>query len=88
MEMSENRIIYADNAATTCISECARNAMMPYLTEYYGNPSSLYGFARIATDALEEARATVAQIINVGVNIPKEMSDEVGSPGMILCDIR
>ena len=68
--MSEKKIIYADNAATTCISEAAREAMMPYLTEYYGNPSSLYGFARIATDALEEARATVAGIINC---LPREI---------------
>ena len=63
-KMSEKKIIYADNAATTCISQAARDAMMPYLTDYYGNPSSLYSFARIATDALEEARAIVAGVIN------------------------
>ena len=33
--------VYADNAATTCVSKTAREAMMPYLTERYGNPSSL-----------------------------------------------
>lgn len=62
--MSDKKIIYADNAATTCVSAAAREAMMKYLTEDYGNPSSLYSFARIATDALEEARAKVAKILN------------------------
>lgn len=62
--MSDIKIIYADNAATTCVSAAAREAMMKYLTEDYGNPSSLYSFARIATDALEEARAKVAKILN------------------------
>ena len=59
-----DKIIYADNAATTCVSAAAREAMMTYLTDNYGNPSSLYSFARIATDALEDARKTVAEIIN------------------------
>ena len=55
--------VYADNAATTSVSKTALDAMLPYLTENYGNPSSLYRFARIATDALAEARATVAACI-------------------------
>ena len=55
--------VYADNAATTAVSKTALDAMMPYLTDYYGNPSSLYAFAQKAKDALEEARATVASII-------------------------
>ena len=56
--------VYADNAATTCVSKTAREAMMPYLTEIYGNPSSLYAFAQIVTEDLANARATVAQCIN------------------------
>ena len=56
--------VYADNAATTCVSKTAREAMMPYLTESYGNPSSLYAFAQIVTEDLANARATVAQCIN------------------------
>lgn len=56
--------VYADNAATTCVSKTAREAMMPYLTERYGNPSSLYSFAQIVTEDLANARATVAQCIN------------------------
>lgn len=55
--------VYADNAATTCISETARNAMMPYLTTLYGNPSSLYSFGQEAKEGLEEARKIVADCI-------------------------
>ena len=55
--------VYADNAATTAVSKTALDAMMPYLTDCYGNPSSLYAFAQKAKEALEEARATVASII-------------------------
>ena len=62
--------VYADNAATTCVSKTAREAMMPYLTEQYGNPSSLYAFAQNAKEALENARKTVADIIGAQ---PKEI---------------
>lgn len=55
--------VYADNAATTCVSKAAVDAMMPYLTSQYGNPSSLYSFAQDAKEALEAARKTVADII-------------------------
>ena len=55
--------VYADNAATTAVSKTAVDAMMPYLTTMYGNPSSLYGFAQEAKEALEAARKTVADII-------------------------
>mgnify|MGYP002581418365 CR=1 FL=1 len=40
--------IYADNAATTHLSKEALDAMMPYLTDYYGNPSSLYSLVRLS----------------------------------------
>ena len=62
--------VYADNAATTCVSKTAREAMMPYLTEQYGNPSSLYAFAQNSKEALENARKTVADIIGAQ---PKEI---------------
>ena len=52
--------IYADNAATTKMSRHAIDAMIPYMEEIYGNPSSLYAFAQKATEAVAEARATVA----------------------------
>lgn len=62
--------VYADNAATTCVSKTALDAMMPYLTEQYGNPSSLYAFAQNSKEALENARKTVADIIGAQ---PKEI---------------
>jgi cysteine desulfurase NifS len=55
--------IYADNAATTRMSRAAIDAMMPYIEEYYGNPSSLYSFGQQAKEALESARETVAKCI-------------------------
>lgn len=62
--------VYADNAATTCVSKTALDAMMPYLTEQYGNPSSLYAFAQNSKEALENARKIVADIIGAQ---PKEI---------------
>ena len=49
-------MIYADNAATTKMSKAAIDAMLPYMEEYYGNPSSLYAFGQQAKEALENAR--------------------------------
>ena len=51
--------IYADNAATTHLSKEALDAMMPYLTDYYGNPSSLYSLGVKSRQAVENARNTV-----------------------------
>ena len=62
--------VYADNAATTCISKTALDAMMPYLTDYYGNPSSLYSFGQKAAEALQASRETVAKYLNAS---PKEI---------------
>ena len=62
--------VYADNAATTCVSKTALDAMMPYLTTQYGNPSSLYAFAQDAKEGLDAARKTVADIIGAK---PKEI---------------
>ena len=57
------RFIYADNAATTSLAPEVLNKMMPYLTEEYGNPSSLYSFAAKAKTAVETAREQVANAI-------------------------
>ena len=56
--------VYADNAATTSVSKTALEAMLPYLTQNYGNPSSLYSFGQKAAEALQSARETVAGCIN------------------------
>ena len=52
--------VYADNAATTAMSQVAIDAMLPYFNKVYGNPSSLHSIGQEAKEALEEARATVA----------------------------
>lgn len=56
-------MIYADNAATTKLSSTALNAMLPFLKELYGNPSSLYSFGQKAKDAVELARENIARCI-------------------------
>lgn len=60
----EKRFVYADNAATTPMSENAFNAMKPWLTENYGNPSSLYRIGRAAKEALNDARTVVGKCLN------------------------
>jgi cysteine desulfurase len=57
------RRTYLDNAATTCADKSVVEAMLPYLTTQYGNPSSLHGFGTEAKAALERARAEIALAI-------------------------
>ncbi len=58
------RYIYADNAATTAVSDEVLNAMLPVLKENYGNPSSLYSLGGKAKNLIEEARRKVAAALN------------------------
>ena len=58
--MDKIMYLYADNAATTRMSRTAIDAMLPYMEEIYGNPSSLYTIGQRAKEALEDARARVA----------------------------
>ncbi len=62
--------IYADNAATTRMSRTAIDAMIPYMENVYGNPSSLYSIGQEAKEALDQAREQVAAVINAD---PKEI---------------
>ena len=55
--------IYADNAATTKMSRTAINAMLPYMEEIYGNPSSLHSIGQRANEALADARERVAKVL-------------------------
>ena len=55
--------VYADNAATTRVSDAAVSAMLPCLQEFYGNPSSLHTPGQQARELLEQARATVAECL-------------------------
>ncbi len=63
-----NKFVYADNAATTAMSDTCVKAMLPYLQENYGNPSSLYSVGRSAHRGLDEARAKVAKCLNAEPN--------------------
>ena len=56
--------IYFDNAATTALDPRVLDAMMPYLTEKFGNPSSIYSYGRETRMAIENARKSVAKILN------------------------
>jgi cysteine desulfurase len=56
--------IYFDNAATTSLHPEVLEAMMPYLTDKFGNPSSIYSYGRESRLAIENARKTVAKILN------------------------
>jgi cysteine desulfurase len=56
--------IYLDNAATTSLDPLVLEAMMPFLTEKFGNPSSIYSYGRETRMAIEQARKSVAKIVN------------------------
>jgi cysteine desulfurase len=58
------RFVYADNAGTTAMSKTALDAMMPFLTASFGNPSAVYSAGREAKNALEGARQKIAAAIN------------------------
>jgi cysteine desulfurase len=62
------RTIYLDHAATTAVDPRVVEAMLPYWTEQYGNPSSIYELGRRAHHALDQARQNVADILNCTPN--------------------
>ncbi|MBO5088692.1 MAG: cysteine desulfurase NifS [Lachnospiraceae bacterium] len=59
-----SKVIYLDNAATTQVYPEVLEAMNPYFTEYFGNPSSIYSFAGEANKAVAKARETLADLIH------------------------
>jgi cysteine desulfurase len=59
-----NKTIYLDNAATTPVRSEVLDAMQPYLSEKYGNPSSIHSLGQEAREAIEKARAVVANALN------------------------
>ena len=63
-----NKTIYMDNAATTRTAKEAAEAMMPYLTENYGNPSSIYSLAAKSKQAVNEAREVIASSLGCKPN--------------------
>src|SRR5689334_13484441 len=56
--------IYFDNAATTPLAKEVLDAMLPYMTTYFGNPSSIYSYGRETRLAIETARKSVAKLLN------------------------
>ncbi len=60
--------IYMDNAATTRVTQPVLEAMLPYLTDIFGNPSSVHGFGRDARKALDAAREQVANALGAKTN--------------------
>ena len=60
--------VYADNAATTMVSETARDAVMACMATGYGNPSSIHSLGRQASKTLEEARKTVAGLLSAAAD--------------------
>ena len=63
-------MIYLDHAATTAVSKSVREAMLPYFSEDYGNPSSLYLFAQKAKKAVEDSRRSLAGLLDIN---PREI---------------
>lgn len=61
-------MIYFDNAATTCVSKTALDAMIPALTDNYGNPSSLHALGQSSNQALDEARQVMAKCLGAQPN--------------------
>ncbi len=60
----EKRCIYLDNAATTKTAPQVLEAMLPYFSEHYGNPSSIYGLAGESREAVDKAREQIARVLN------------------------
>ena len=63
-----NRAIYLDNNATTKCDEEVLNAMLPYLKDSYGNPSSIYVFSKDVKEKVKEARKNIAKLLNADEN--------------------
>ncbi len=62
------KVIYMDNAATTRTAPEVVGAMLPYFSEYYGNPSSVYELAGASKKAINEAREKISQVIGAKPN--------------------
>jgi cysteine desulfurase len=67
-DMAEKRIVYMDHSATTYVRREVVDAMVPYFSENFGNPSSIYGIARISRDAVDTARTQVAKALGAEVD--------------------
>ncbi len=66
--MNEKKLIYLDNAATTKVKPEVVEAMLPYFTEYYGNPSSVYEFSEESRKGITHAREVIANALGAKTN--------------------
>lgn len=64
-------MIYADNAATTALNPKALDAMLPYMTQWFGNPSSIHDMGQKASQAMTSARQTIARCLSCS---PRELT--------------
>src|SRR6478752_1217870 len=64
-QKQQDQRIYFDNAATTALDPEVLEAMLPYMTEHFGNPSSIYSYGRETRLAIENARKSVAKLLGV-----------------------
>ena len=62
------KMIYLDNAATTKTAPEVVEAMLPYFSEYYGNPSSIYELAGASKKAITEGREKIADVLGAKAN--------------------
>ena len=69
-KMKPERVVYADHSATTPLRQEVLAAMLPYLTEKYGNASGIYSIGRRSREAVERARRTTAQALGA---LPEEI---------------
>ncbi|MBE9100529.1 cysteine desulfurase NifS [Vacuolonema iberomarrocanum] len=72
-------VVYLDNNATTCVDPAVLDAMLPYLRDFYGNPSSMHSFGGQVGAALENARAEVAALL--GAEDTEIVFNSCGSEG-------
>jgi cysteine desulfurase len=64
IDSQSHSVVYMDHAATTPVRPEVMDAMLPYFSEEFGNPSSLYGSAEVSRNAVEQARERVAEVLN------------------------
>lgn len=68
--MDQNQLVYLDHAATTPTDGTVVEAMLPYFSQFYGNPSSIYRIGRASLQAVDDARSVVAEVLGA---TPKEL---------------
>src|SRR6476661_4200436 len=65
IQKAPDQRVYLDNAATTALDKEVLDAMLPYMTDHFGNPSSIYSYGRETRLAVENARKSVARLLGV-----------------------